>query len=103
MSIRAGVIVAVALQKVDRAPDTKTCTKSYYQSLQYTDCTVEKCHTEASFKFSLAGVVRLSLLQRLFCLNSRSNGRPLLVFHCLLRLWAHAAFHPDNMADRSAM
>ena len=42
MSICAGVIVAVAFQKVDRAPDTETCTKSYYQSVQYADCTVEK-------------------------------------------------------------
>ena len=44
MSICTGVIVAVAFQKVDGAPDTKTCTESYYQSLQNTDCTVEKCH-----------------------------------------------------------
>ena len=39
-----GVIVAVAFQKVDCTPDTKTCTESYYQSLQNTDCAVEKCH-----------------------------------------------------------
>lgn len=45
MSICTGVIVAVALQKVDRAPDTKTCTESYNESLQYTDCTIEKCHS----------------------------------------------------------
>ena len=44
MSICAGVIVAVAFQKVDRTPDTETCTESYNESLQYTDCTVEKCH-----------------------------------------------------------
>lgn len=44
MSICAGVIIAVAFQKVDCAPDTKTCTESYYQSLQNTDCAVEKCH-----------------------------------------------------------
>ena len=35
---------AAPFQKVDRAPDTKTCTESYYQSLQNTDCAVEKCH-----------------------------------------------------------
>lgn len=35
---------AAPFQKVDRAPDTKTCTEGYYQSLQYADCTVEKCH-----------------------------------------------------------
>ena len=44
MSICTGVIIAVAFQKVDCAPDTKTCTESYYQSLQNTDCAVEKCH-----------------------------------------------------------
>ncbi len=42
MSISTGVIIAVAFQKVDRAPDTKTCTEGYYQSLQNTDCAVEK-------------------------------------------------------------
>ena len=45
MSIRAGVIVAVTLQQVDSAPDTKTGTKRHDESLQYADCTVEKCHT----------------------------------------------------------
>ena len=57
MSIRAGVIVAVTFQQVDRAPDTKTGTESHDESLQYTDCAVEKCHTEASFFVSLAGVI----------------------------------------------
>ena len=46
MSICAGVIVAVTFQKVDRAPDTETCTERYYQSLQNTDCAVEKCHKD---------------------------------------------------------
>ena len=44
MSISTGVIVSVAFQKVDSTPDTKTCTEGYYQSLQNTDCAVEKCH-----------------------------------------------------------
>ena len=44
MSISTGVIVAVAFQKVDCTPDTKTCTECYYESLQNTDCAVEKCH-----------------------------------------------------------
>lgn len=39
-----GVIVVVAFQKIDCAPDTETCTECYYQSLQYTDCTVKKCY-----------------------------------------------------------
>ena len=45
MSIRAGVIVAVTLQQVDRAPDAKTGTERHDESLQYANCTVEKCHT----------------------------------------------------------
>ena len=44
MSIRAGVIVAVAFEQVDSAPDTKTGTESDDKRLQYADCTVEKCH-----------------------------------------------------------
>ena len=43
MSIGTGVIVAVTLQQIDRAPDTETGTERHDESLQYTDCTVEKC------------------------------------------------------------
>ena len=70
LGFRAGVIVAglrsapvgakptstgrrAPFQQVDRAPDTKTGTECHDESLQYTDCAVEKCHTEASFKFPL--------------------------------------------------
>ena len=31
-------------QKVDSAPDTKTCAQGHYESLQNTNCTVEKFH-----------------------------------------------------------
>ena len=44
MSIGTGVIVAVAFEQVDSAPDTKTGTESDDERLQYADCTVEKCH-----------------------------------------------------------
>ena len=44
MSIRAGVIVTVTFHEVDRSPDTKACTKSYYESLKYAYCAVKKCH-----------------------------------------------------------
>ena len=43
MSIRAGVVVPVSFHEVDCSPDTKTCTKSYYESLKYAYCAVEKC------------------------------------------------------------
>ena len=39
------VIVTVTFQKIDCTPDTKTCTECYYESLQYSDCAVEKCHS----------------------------------------------------------
>ena len=55
MSIRAGVIVAVTFQQVDRTPDAKTGTECHDESLQYTDCAVEKCHMKASFDVSLYG------------------------------------------------
>ena len=45
MSIRARVIVAVTFQQVDGTPDAKTGAKRHNESLQYADCTVEKCHT----------------------------------------------------------
>ena len=49
MSIGTWVIVAAALQQVDRAPNTKTDTESHNEGLQYTDCCVKKCHTFSSF------------------------------------------------------
>ena len=44
MSISTGVVVAVAFEQVDSAPDTETGTESDDERLQYADCTVEKCH-----------------------------------------------------------
>ena len=104
MSIRTGVIVTVTFQQVDRTPDTKTSTECHDESLQYTDCAVEKCHMKASFDVSLYGNDRVyRCCSDWFCLNSRSDGRPLLIFLCLSRLWAHVTFLSDNMADLSAM
>ena len=40
MSIGTGVIVAVALQQIDRAPDAETSTECDDESLQYLDCTI---------------------------------------------------------------
>ena len=44
MSICTGVIVAVAFQKIDDAPDTKTSTKSHNEGLQNSNCLIKKCH-----------------------------------------------------------
>ena len=64
LGLRAGVIVTglrsapvgakptstgrrAPFQQVDRTPDTKTGTQCHDESLQYTDCAVEKCHMKA--------------------------------------------------------
>ena len=44
MNIGTGVIIAVAFEQVDSAPDTETGTESDDERLQYADCAVEKCH-----------------------------------------------------------
>ena len=44
MSIGSGVVVAVALQKVDRAPHAEAGAQRHNEGLQNTDRTVEKCH-----------------------------------------------------------
>ena len=55
MSIRAGVIVPVTLKQVDGTPDAETGAERHNESLQYTDCTVEKCHTGLLKKFPIRG------------------------------------------------
>ena len=44
MSIRAGVVVAVALHEIDYAPNAKPCSKCDNKCLQNVYCAVEKCH-----------------------------------------------------------
>lgn len=44
MSIRAGVVVAVAFEQVDVAPYGKTCADGGDEGLQYVDCIVEEFH-----------------------------------------------------------
>ena len=44
MSIRAGVVVAIALQKVDDAPHAETGTESDNEGLENGDCLIKKFH-----------------------------------------------------------
>ena len=44
MSIRARIVVAVALHEVDNAPDTKPGSKSDNKSFQNAYCGSKKCH-----------------------------------------------------------
>ncbi len=55
MSIRAGVVVAVALHEIDHAPNAKTSSKSDNKCLQNVYCAIEKCHVKI-----LSAAVRLS-------------------------------------------
>ena len=44
MSIRARIVVAVALHEVNHAPDTKASSKSDNKGLQNAYCRIKKCH-----------------------------------------------------------
>lgn len=58
MSIRAGVVVAVALHEIDNAPNAKPCSKGDNQSLQYVYCAVEKLHIYLTFcRFAAVKIV----------------------------------------------
>jgi len=46
LRLGSGVVVAVALQQIDCAPDAKTGTECDDESLKYGYCAVEKCHIE---------------------------------------------------------
>lgn len=104
MSIRAGVVVAVALQKIDNSPDTKSGSKGDNKGLQYVYCAVEKFH-----KSSLSAAVRLSNCLVLFlgmkkaalCVR-RLSPRCVMccgaaVFCCGRRLPAGGAHHVTNV------
>ena len=49
MSICARIVVAVTLHEVNGTPNAKTCAKRDNQSLQYTNCAVEKLHINLAF------------------------------------------------------
>lgn len=60
MSIGTGVIIAIAFEQVDGTPDAETGAERHNESLQYTDCAVEKCHTGLLKKFPIRGGIGLS-------------------------------------------
>lgn len=63
MSIGSRVVLAVTFQKVNNAPDTKTCAQGHYESLQNTNCAVKKFHKiillKNVFDFGLSCCVNL--------------------------------------------
>ena len=44
LALCSGIIIAVALQKIDGSPDAKTGTESDDEGLKNTDSRIEKCH-----------------------------------------------------------
>ena len=42
LALGSRVVLTVTFQKVDNAPETKTCAQGHYESLQNTNCAVEK-------------------------------------------------------------
>ena len=56
MSICARIVVSVALQKIDNAPNAEACSKSDYKCLQNADCAVEKCHILSSLSAAFAAI-----------------------------------------------
>ena len=52
MSIRAGVVVAVTFEQIDRAPDTETGTESDDKSLKDAYSGLEKCHIHSNSQSS---------------------------------------------------
>ena len=63
MSIRTRIIISITFQKVDHAPHAKSRPKSDYQCLQYTDCTLKKCHifSSVSLIYALLWIPLVSL------------------------------------------
>ena len=68
MSIAAGVILSVALQQVNAAPDTQGTAQTDHDGLQSIDCAVEKFHKVPHF---LPLVLRHS---KIFSKNAASFG-----------------------------
>ncbi len=56
MSIRARVVVAVALHEVDNAPNTQACAQSDYKRLQNAYCRIEKPHKMSSLSAAFAAI-----------------------------------------------
>ena len=49
MSICAGIVVAVAFQKINDAPRAETSAEGDHEGLENGDCGVEECHIHDSF------------------------------------------------------
>ena len=46
LALRAGVIIAVTFEQVNRTPDAEAGTQSNNEGLENTNCRVKKCHIQ---------------------------------------------------------
>ena len=80
MNIGSGVVVAVALQKVDRAPHAEAGAQRHYEGLQNGDSTIEKRYNLVLLKDSgrsvcpARKVVVLLLTDRIFLVLGGPSG-----------------------------
>lgn len=70
MSIGPRIVITIALQEVDNAPDAKTCAQCNHKGLQYVYCRIEKCHRLTSLSAALR------LLNFCVCIFVHEKSRP---------------------------
>jgi hypothetical protein len=70
MSISPRIVITIALQEVDNAPDAKTCAQCNHKGLQYVYCRIEKCHRLTS----LSAALRLLIF--CVCIVVHEKSRP---------------------------
>lgn len=94
------VVVAVALQKVDRAPHAEAGAQRHNEGLQNTDRAIEKCHRFVLLK--VGGRSIRPALKWLFCCGNTGFSRSGPPDGCLsLSKWGQ--LHPRQAGGRKAL
>ena len=70
MSFCPRIVITIALQEVDNAPDAKTCAQCNHKGLQYVYCRIKKCHRLTSLSAALR------LLNFCVCIFVHEKSRP---------------------------
>ena len=70
MSFCPRIVITIALQEVDNAPDAKTCAQCNHKGLQYVYRRIEKCHRLTSLSAALR------LLNFCVCIFVHEKSRP---------------------------
>ena len=100
MSICTWVVISVALQEVDNAPNAKTGSESDNKCLQYVYCAVEKCHIKL-----LSAAIRLPekghKKRRSVLGNCRGHKSPRCVCCCCAAVFSCRVRLPAAIRARS--